>query len=219
MFLPTKSAGGCATAVRRITTKNRTWAAALLLAIVFSVSLTGQNEKSVLLIVNGTAREWPECGLRERLERSLSDRNGLELADPKRADEMVRKVEGRFDRQTLLTDGRAEKYRFIVWLEVIKQRLTVENGFSIPVLFSQKRVKASMEIEYHILDCTRGRSVSNDRITVNKTGPAALECLDFTDADPNLLLSYPEKKALFDCLEDETARKLLASFDDIARQR
>ncbi len=192
---------------------------ALMLVAVLSISITGQNEKTVLLIVNTPGSTWTDCGLLERLTRYLNDHNGIALVQPQQADELNRQMAGRFDKQVLLAEGVTQKFRYIFWCDVVKQRLDIENGFSLPLFFKQKRVKASLEVEYHILDCQRGRSVSVDRICVERHGPATLQSLDYTEADPNLLLTYVEKKALFDRLEEEAARKLLASFDDVSRQR
>lgn len=198
---------------------NRITLAALLMALALSIGVVGQNERTLLLIVNGTGNVWPDCGLRERLVSSLCDRSGLLLASPERSESLVRRLAGRFDKQAVLAEGQSEKYRYILWCDIVKQQLTIENGFSLPILFTQKRVKASLELEYHIIDCSRGRSVAADRIVANGNGPATLQCIDFTDADPNLLLSYSDKKALFDHIEKDAAKKLLAAFDEIARQR
>jgi hypothetical protein len=204
---------------RRMKQTNRLVLIALLLIFALSIGVVGQNERTVLLIVNGTGNVWPDCGLRERLASSLCDRTGLLLASPERSESLVRRLAGRFDKQAVLTEGQSEKYRYILWCDVVKQQLTIENGFSLPILFTQKRVEASLELEYHIIDCSRGRSVATDRIAVHANGPATLQCLDFTDADPNLLLSYSDKKALFDRAENDAAKKLIAAFDEIARQR
>lgn len=204
---------------RRMKIRNRIALAALSLAFVLSISVVGQNERTLLLIVNGTGNVWPDCGLRERLVSSLCDRNGLLLASPESSERLVSRLAGRFDKQAVLAEGQSEKYRYVLWCDVVRQQLTIENGFSLPILFTQKRVRASLEIEYHIIDCSRGRSVGADRIAVYKNGPATLQCLDFTDADPNLLLSYSDKKALFDRAESDAAKKLSAAFDKIARQR
>jgi hypothetical protein len=198
---------------------NRITLTALLMALALSIGVVGQNERTLLLIVNGTGNAWPDCGLRERLVSSLCDRSGLLLASPERSESLVRRLAGRFDKQAVLAEGQSEKYRYILWCDIVKQQLTIENGFSLPILFTQKRVKASLELEYHIIDCSRGRSVAADRIVANGNGPATLQCIDFTDADPSLLLSYSDKKSLFDHIEKDAAKKLLAAFDEIARQR
>jgi hypothetical protein len=191
----------------------------LLMALVLSIGVVGQNERTLLLVVNSTGNVWPDCGLRERLVSSLCDHSGLLLAPLERSESLVRRLAGRFDKQAVLAEGQSEKYRYILWCDIVKQQLTIENGFSLPILFTQKRVKASLELEYHIIDCSRGRSVAADRIVADGNGPATLQCIDFTDADPNLLLSYSDKKSLFDRIENDAAKKLLAAFDEIARQR
>jgi hypothetical protein len=206
-------------AVKRMKQTNRFGLTTLLLALVLSVGVLGQNEKTLLLIVNGTSNAWPDCGLQERLVSSLCDRNGLLLASPERSADMIRRLAGRFDKQAVLAEGQSGKYRYVLWCDIVKQQLTIENGFSLPVLFTQKRIKASLELEYHIIDCSRGRSVATDHISVHGNGPSTLQCIDFTDADPNLLLSYTDKKALFDRIENDAAKKLVAAFDEIARQR
>lgn len=198
---------------------NRIALTALLLALVLAIGVVGQNERTVLLIVNGAAAAWPDSELRERLAGLLGDRDGLLLVSPERSEDLLRRLAGRFDRQAVLAEGQLEKYRYVFWCDVVKEKLTIENGFSLPILFTQKRVKASLELEYRIIDCSRGRSVAADRITIHANGPATLQCVDFTDADPNLLLSYPDKKALFDRTESAAAKKLVAAFDEIARQR
>lgn len=198
---------------------NRIVFATLLLAFVLSIGVAGQNEKTLLLIVNRANNAWPDCALRELLTRSLGDHKGLLLASRDRSENLVHRLAGRFDKQAILAEGQSEKYRYVLWCDVVKQQLTIENGFSLPILFAQKRVRASLILEYHIIDCSRGRSVAADRITIHKNGPAALQCLDYTNADPNLLLSYSDKKALFDRTESEAAEKLIAAFDEIVRQR
>jgi hypothetical protein len=191
----------------------------LLLIVVLSIGVVGQNERTLLLVVNSTTNAWPDCGLRERLVNSFCDRSGLLLAPPERSENLIRRLDGRFDKNSVLAEGQSEKYRYILWCDIVKQQLTTETGFSLPILLAQKRVRATLELEYHIIDCSRGRSVAADRIVVHKNGPATLQCVDFTDADPNLLLSYSDKKALFDCIENDAAKKLIAAFDEIARQR
>jgi hypothetical protein len=158
---------------------NRITLTALLMALALSIGVVGQNERTLLLIVNGTGNAWPDCGLRERLVSSLCDRSGLLLASPERSESLVRRLAGRFDKQAVLAEGQSEKYRYILWCDIVKQQLTIENGFSLPILFTQKRVKASLELEYHIIDCSRGRSVAADRIVANGNGPATLQCIDF----------------------------------------
>jgi hypothetical protein len=198
---------------------NRFVLTTLLLAVIMSVGVVSQNEKTLLLIVNGAGNAWPDCGLQERLVSSLCDHNGLLLASPERSENLIRRLAGRFDKQAILAEGQSEKYRYVLWCDIVKQQLTIENGFSLPLLLTQKRVRASLELEYHIIDCSRGRSVAADRISVHGNGPSTLQCIDFTDADPNLLLSYSDKKALFDRVENDAAKKLIAAFDEIARQR
>jgi hypothetical protein len=66
----------------RMKQTNKVALAALLLALVLSIGVVGQNERTLLLIVNGTGDVWPDCGLRERLVSSLGDRSGLLLASP-----------------------------------------------------------------------------------------------------------------------------------------
>lgn len=191
----------------------------LVLIALLSSGVSGQTERKLLLVVTTGTDVWADCDMRQRLYSSLVDRPSLSVAPVERADELVHRLHGRYDRQALLTEGRAEKYRYIIWCDVTKQSLTVENGFSLPILVAQKRVRASMALEYHILDCHRNRSVGSDRIVVNENGPATLQCVTLTDADPSLMLSYPEKKALFERLEEHAAQKLMAVFDEIARQR
>ncbi len=198
---------------------NRITLIALLLASLLSIGVRGEDDRTLLLVVNSTGNAWPDCGLQQRLVSSLCDRGGLLLASPEHSEQLVRRLEGRFDKKAVLTEGQAEEYRYVLWCDILKQQLTIENGFSLPILLAQKRVKASLELEYHIIDCGRGRSVASDRIALRENGPASLQCIDYTDADPNLILSYPEKKALFDRLEDDAAKRLLAVFDEIARRR
>ena len=97
-------------------------------------------------------------------------------SSPERSENLVRRLAGRFDKQAVLAEGQAEKYRYILWCDIVKQQLTIENGFSLPILLTQKRVRASLELEYHIIDCSRGRSVAADRIVVHGNGPATLQC-------------------------------------------
>jgi hypothetical protein len=191
----------------------------LLLTLVLSFGVVGQNEKTLLLIVNDAGNAWPDCGLRERLVSSLCDRSGLLLVSPERSESLIRRLAGRFDRQAVLAEGQSEKYRYVLWCDVVKQQLTIENGFSLPILLTQKHVKASLELEYHIIDCSRGRSVATDHISVHGNSSSTMQCIDFTNADPNLLLSYSDKKALFDRIENDAAKKLIAAFDEIAQLR
>jgi hypothetical protein len=198
---------------------NSLLAGSILLVLLLTGLASAQTDRSLLLVVNNGHGEWLDGNLREQLVDILCDRTGLTLIAPDKAEELLQRLGGKFDRQSVVKEGRAEKYRYILWCDIRKQRLSIDNGFSLPILMTQKQVKATMELDYHIIDCNRGRSVSSSRLTVHETGPATLQFVSFSDADPSLLLSYPEKKALFDRLEEQAAGKLAAVFDEVARQR
>jgi hypothetical protein len=188
--------------------------------VLLAVSIAfGQTERAVMLIVTGPVSGWPDGELREKLTRLFSMRNDFRLLSDDKADAVRDKLENRFNKQGLVADGQASKYRYVVWCDIIKQELRVDKGFNLPLLVNQRRVSAAIEVDYQIVDCYRGRIVASDRVVLRRNGPSSTQILEDTDADPSLLLSYPQKKEVFDKLETEAAAKLLLAFVDIAKQR
>lgn len=172
-----------------------------------------------MLVVTTPLSGWPDSSLREKLTRLLADRNDLQLVSDSKTASMQQQLEGRFNRQELIADGQTQKYRYVVWCDVIKQKLDVVKGFSLPFLMNQRRVAATLEMDYHIVDCYRGRLVASDKVSLRRNGPSTLQCLEDTDADPNLQMTYSEKKEIFDKMEIDASSKLMRVFDDIIRQR
>ena len=191
----------------------------LVLTLALAWPALAQTEKSVIIVVNAAGSTWPDGKFADRLNAVIAEHNGIEVADPESARELLDLSKGRFDKQQAIDQGIASEHRFVLWCDVKREDMKVEKGFSFPFLASQRRVIAQMEVEYRIVDCYKGRLVTSEKLKVKKQGPSSMQYLDFTDADPNLYLSYFDRKELFDKLEQEAADKLTDAFADLARQR
>lgn len=190
-----------------------------LLALAVSTAVQAQTDKSVIIIVNSAGSSWPDGNFQERLNNVVAEQNGIEIAEAEEARELLEVSGGRFNKQQAIDHGVAGAHRFVLWCDVKREDMRVERGFALPFFAKQRRVTAQMEIEYRIVDCQRGKLVVSDKLKVRKQGPSTMQYLDFTDADPNLYLSYLERKEIFDNLEQEAADKLTDAFAELARQR
>jgi len=190
-----------------------------LLALAVSTTAQAQTDKSVIIIVNSTGSSWPDGNFQERLNNVVAEQNGIEIAEAEEARELLEVSGGRFNKQQAIDHGVAGAHRFVLWCDVKREDMRVEKGFALPFFAKQRRVTAQMEIEYRIVDCQRGKLVVSDKLKVRKQGPSTMQYLDFTDADPNLYLSYLERKEIFDNLEQEAADRLTDAFTELARQR
>lgn len=190
----------------------------LLIAALSSLAF-GQTEKSVLIIVNSAGSSWPDGNFQERLNSIVAEQNGIEIAEAEEARALLEVSGGRFNKQQAIDHGVAGAHRFVLWCDVKREDMRVEKGFALPFFAKQRRVTAQMEIEYRIVDCLRGKLVVSEKLKVKKQGPSTMQYLDFTDADPNLYLSYLERKEMFDNLEQEAADILTDAFAELARQR
>ncbi len=190
----------------------------LLIAALSSLAF-GQTEKSVIIIVNSAGSSWPDGNFQERLNSIVAEQNGIEIAEAEEAWALLEVSGGRFNKQQAIDHGVAGAHRFVLWCDVKREDMRVEKGFALPFFAKQRRVTAQMEIEYRIVDCLRGKLVVSEKLKVKKQGPSTMQYLDFTDADPNLYLSYLERKEMFDNLEQEAADILTDAFAELARQR
>lgn len=191
----------------------------LAIALILAVSAAAQDAKSVIIVVNTSSSSWVDGEFAERLNAAIGEQSGIEIADASDSRELLDLSKGRFDKQQAIDLGVASEHRFVLWCDVKKEEMRLEKGFSFPFIASQRRVTAHMEIEYRIVDCLKGRLISSEKLKMKRHGPSAMQYLDFTDADPNLYVSYGERKDLFDKLETEAADKLNEAFAEVARQR
>jgi hypothetical protein len=191
----------------------------ILLILALTLPAWAQAEKSVIIVVNLAGSTWPDGKFADRLNAVIAEHNGIEVADSESARELMDLSKGRFDKQQAIDHGIASEHRFVLWCDVKREDMKVEKGFSFPFLAAQRHVIAQLEVEYRIVDCYKGRLVTSDKLKVKKQGPSSMQYLDFSDADPNLYLSYFDRKELFDKLEQEAADKLTDAFADLARQR
>lgn len=192
---------------------------AVLLIVAMSTVVLAQADKSVIIIVNSAGSSWPDGQFQERLNAIIAEQNGLEIAEAEDAQELLKVSDGRFNKQRAIDYGVAGAHRFVLWCDVKREEMRIEKGFTLPFFARQRRVTAHMELDYRIVDCSRGRVVASEKLKVKKHGPSTMQYLDFTDADPNLYLSYVERKEMFDNLEQEAADKLTDVFAELARQR
>ncbi len=189
-----------------------------LLAAAFGAA-SAQVEKAVVVIVNTASSAWPDGTLAELLVDRIAETNGILVADSADARRVQDRIGLRFDKQAIVEAGLNNSYRYIVWCEIESEQVRVEQGFAFPFLAKQRRVTARLNLDYRIFDCLRGRTVASERLKLRRYGPSSMQYLDFTDADPDLYLSYESRKELFDRLETEAAEKVAAEVEDLARQR
>ncbi|MGB5105543.1 MAG: hypothetical protein WBP29_05370 [Candidatus Zixiibacteriota bacterium] len=189
------------------------------IALILAGAAAAQDEKSVIIVVNTSASSWADGAFADRLNSVIAEHNGIEVADANDSRELLDLSKGQFNKQQAIDQGIASEHRFVLWCDVKKEEMRIEKGFSFPFLARQRRVTAHMEIEYRIVDCYRGRLISSEKLKMKSHGPSTMQYLDFTDADPNLYLSYSERKEMFDKLETEAADKMTEVFAEVARQR
>lgn len=191
----------------------------LLLTLLLTASAWAQTERVLMVLVNGPEAGWPEQDIQRRLEQLLTSRNKFELLPAIEAEMLAEKMNGRFSKAELIEHGLQLDCRYIIWCDITREELTIERGFSLPFLVNQRRVTATLKLEYRVVDCYRGRLLVADEIEKRKYGPSSAQFLDDTDADANLYLGYLERKRLFDELEDDAARTMFAELERIAKQR
>ncbi|MCK4856980.1 MAG: hypothetical protein KAT58_03330, partial [candidate division Zixibacteria bacterium] len=178
-----------------------------------------QTERVLMVLVNGPETGWPERDLTTKLERLFGGKNKFELVPAIEAEVLAATREGRFRKVQLIDHGLRINCRYIVSCDLIREELTLERHFRIPFLINQNRVAAILELDYHVVDCYCGRVVHSDRFKKHRFGSSSMQLLDNSGADPDLYLSYPDRKRLFDDLEDDAAREIFAELERIAKQR
>ncbi len=191
----------------------------LLILALLVVPALAQSEKSVVVVVNVRQSQWPDGNLNAKLTDRLAASNGFELADSLEAVEVHERIGSRFDRQAAVDAGLSTANRFVVWCDLDRQQIATERGLAFPFLAKQRRVTARMNLTYRIVDCQRGRTVASEEIALKRFGPSSMQYLDFTDADPDLYLSYEARKELYDRLEEEAVEVVAARIEELARQR
>ncbi len=193
----------------------------LLVALLVAAfgTASGQVEKSVVVIVNTVSSAWPDGTLAELLVDRIAETNGILVADSADARRVQDRIGPRFDKQVVVEAGLNNSYRYIIWCEIVSEQVRVEQGFAFPFLAKQRRVTARLNLDYRIFDCLRGRTVASERLKLRRYGPSSMQYLDFTDADPDLYLSYESRKELFDRLETEAVEQVAAEVEELARQR
>ncbi len=197
----------------------RATCAFLALCLSAFVPAWAQAEKSVIIVVNSAGSSWPDGTFAERLNAMIAETSGIEVADTEDAEWLLDRSKGKFDKQQAVDQGVASEHRFVLWCDVKREEMKVEKGFALPFFASQRRVIALMEVEYRIVDCLRGRLITSEKVKVKEHGPSTMQYLDASDADPNLYVSYFDRKELFDKLEQAAADKLTDAFSELARQR
>jgi hypothetical protein len=189
----------------------------LVISVCGSV-IFAQSPRGTAIVVNKQASSWLDCKFDEKLVRLFADRTDLTLVPSAQDSSLQALNSGRFDQEDILKAGLDGHCRYVVWCDILRQDLKIERGFTIPMLLNQRKIKATFEVDYRVLDCYRGKLVASDKITLRRNGPSALQYLDNTDSDPALVMTYEDKLELFESLEQEAASKLYSTFDEVARQ-
>lgn len=193
-------------------------ASLLILAFVFAVQ-ANQRTRITMVLVNGHDTGWPEQDLAGKLERLLSTKGEFELVPLIEKDQLSQEVNGRFQKEQLIDWGLRIDCRYIIWFEVLREDLSLERNFSIPFVLNQKRITARLELDYRIVDCFRGRLIHVDQISKRRYGPSSMQLVEDSGADPALHLNYPERRELFDRLEEDAIDEVFAELERIAKQR
>jgi hypothetical protein len=193
----------------------------VLVAIVllFGSVTANQTERVMMVLVQGPEIGWPEQDIQGKLERLITTRNNFELASPLATAVVAEELDGRVSKQILIAHGLRMECRYIVWCDIVREDLTQERGFGIPMVVNQKRLAVRLEIDYRIVDCFRGRILLTDRIKERRFGPSTAQFLDDTGADPGLHLTYVQRRRLFEELEQHAVETIFAELERIAKQR
>ena len=176
----------------------------LLLCTTFlATSLTAepQSQRPIVIIVNDYEVSWSDCNLQKRMNDELTKqvsftqvfvngRKGNETAsdDPP-------------DLKQSLNFCKDNDVRFLLWCNVTHEEIRLVRSGSLPMLISRRRAVAFLDIDYRLVDCISGATLKSDSIALQERGPASIQLLEQTDADPMLCLTYSDKKLLFEKLE------------------
>jgi hypothetical protein len=99
--------------------------------------------------------------------------------------------------------------RFLLWCHVTHEEIRLIRSASLPMLISRRRAVAFLDIDYRLVDCLNGATLKSDSIALQERGPASIQLLEQTDADPMLCLTYSDKKILFEKLEGIATAQLM----------
>ncbi len=191
----------------------------LLLPAVLMLTATALGQKSLAVIVDVAKSSWPDSQLESTIRSEIAAANGFQISEPSIVVRLREEIGDEFDKDRVAAAGLKCDQRFVLWCRIVEEQLRVEKAFAFPILFKQRRVTARLTVEYRIVDCYRGRIVGGDRLVVKQHGPSSLQIADFTDADPNLYLSYTERKDLFDRLEQKAVAAIVGETQTLAQLR
>jgi hypothetical protein len=200
----------------------RSWqtaAVAVLLIAALTSFTRGHAERIVMVLVNEPQSGWRGQQLGAKLEQLVTSRNNFELAAALEVESVATDMQGRFSKNRLVDWGLKTKCRYIIWCDILREDIRTEAGMSLPHLIKQKRLTAYLDVDYRIVDSYRGRILHADRLQGKTGGASSIQTLDEAGADPDLYLSFTERRELFDALEAECAEKIFEQLERIARQR
>lgn len=192
------------------------------LLFITALALTGvvtAQQKSLAVVVSASASQWPDTQLEGSIRAAIAGRNGFDLAERPVATQMAPELGTEFHLDRVVAAGLKAEQRYVLWCHVTEEQLRIEKAFGFPFLIKQRRITARLALEYRIVDCFRGRIVGGERLEFKQHGPSAMQIADFTDADPNLFMTYTERKDLFDRLEQRAAEAISNSMLELASLR
>jgi hypothetical protein len=187
----------------------------LFLVVRFAAAET---EPRVMTFVDGPTAGWIDGNLNSKLYDLFADADHFQAVPAEHSLSLAAWREEGLDSDHLIRVASQNGCRLALWCRVDREDLQSEKHFSLPFLLSQRRVSATLQVSYRVLDCIDQQVVESDRITLTRPGASALQYLDYGDADPGLYVSYQERKRLFDLLEEEAAKRIFSRLERITSQ-
>lgn len=174
-------------------------------------------ERDVILRVQSVPNAWAENGLEEALRARMTRDPNLRVIAIAPDDPAYPAFPGTsLDLDSLTNWGMEIGGRYLLSLEVDRQRIERRKSFHMPLIFHKWETLGVIEGEYRLIDLRRGRLLSADRFVTELSAKRIFQAtMDDDRNDPDIHLRPDEKMLLFSKLYDECARQLLEELSPV----
>ena len=177
--------------------------------------------RTVLLHVEQPALPWMQPTIAQKLAQHLTRNRDIRVVLPDGLGaEAPPFPRASHDVDSLVDWGRELGMRYLLVVQVAKEKLEIQKKTGIPLLLHRYETVAVVQGEYRLLDLQRGRMLAAEPFReVYRARRVIQGDPDNNSNDPDLILRASEKSDLFDLLEDCLAERLALRTKMLVRGR
>ncbi|UCC43402.1 MAG: hypothetical protein JSU65_09675 [Candidatus Zixiibacteriota bacterium] len=179
------------------------------------------NTRTVLLHVEQPALPWMESAITQKVAQHLTRNRDLRVVLSERLGEETPPFpHAAYDVDSLIDWGRELGMRYLLVVQVAKERLEIQKKTGIPLLLHRWETVGVVQGEYRLLDLQRGRMLAAEPFREICCARRVIQGdPDNNRDDPDLVLRASEKLDLFDRLENRLAERLATRTKMLMRGR